>query len=97
MRPRPDAAEKVQPRPVLVAVADASMRPRPDAAEKAAIKEPASDFGDASMRPRPDAAEKTGAAAAEGRVRESFNEAAARCRGKAPSRSTVGGWFWLLQ
>ena len=36
----------------------------------------------ASMRPRPDAAENAAPAAAAERLERSFNEAAARCRGK---------------
>ena len=82
MRPRPDAAEKVADRRRILVLPRASMRPRPDAAEKMlrrAIEHPP---GAASMRPRPDAAEKVLVAAVAPRRPASFNEAAARCRGK---------------
>ena len=61
----------------------ASMRPRPDAAENLRqLKHyPRLDLL-ASMRPRPDAAENTPAEVMERLRISSFNEAAARCRGK---------------
>ena len=67
------------------AIADtevASMRPRPDAAEN--LRDAKLEGGDvvASMRPRPDAAENARRHTPENGCPASFNEAAARCRGK---------------
>ena len=63
----------------------ASMRPRPDAAENKRWHERCVAAEEASMRPRPDAAENDSAPAAGSRCTASFNEAAARCRGKRAS------------
>ena len=61
---------------------EASMRPRPDAAENQQKCQVRRVAGGASMRPRPDAAENWRAARTDRAGRRSFNEAAARCRGK---------------
>ena len=61
---------------------DASMRPRPDAAENRHRRSSWRRATTASMRPRPDAAENTARPAAAEYRPGSFNEAAARCRGK---------------
>ena len=83
MRPRPDAAEN----PVLdvraLAQARASMRPRPDAAENLPRdRDRERRHHGASMRPRPDAAENSTPGFPRRGSGRSFNEAAARCRGK---------------
>ena len=63
----------------------ASMRPRPDAAENRPLAMVALKTSVASMRPRPDAAENGGARSLTTPTTPSFNEAAARCRGKRTS------------
>ena len=96
MRPRPDAAEKDLEIDGDLEVAVASMRPRPDAAEKRIQAERDSYVRLASMRPRPDAAEKMYNSDVSMRDGIGFNEAAARCRGKARCRSTPApAWYWL--
>ena len=60
----------------------ASMRPRPDAAENSASSPFATTSDAASMRPRPDAAENSRWRDRRRTSSPSFNEAAARCRGK---------------
>ena len=83
MRPRPDAAENGRARePGARHPGCASMRPRPDAAENPArqLLQPGAQI--ASMRPRPDAAENAVSVPRTARAARSFNEAAARCRGK---------------
>ena len=63
--------------------AHASMRPRPDAAENSGRRSAATVRDRASMRPRPDAAEnERSLLLASPAMIASFNEAAARCRGK---------------
>ena len=66
----------------------ASMRPRPDAAENGPHRRaPHPAPARASMRPRPDAAENPHRDVRRPRAqRSSFNEAAARCRGKLAGR-----------
>ena len=58
------------------------MRPRPDTAENAVSHVVWSDWNTASMRPRPDTAENMGRAILDLATWASFNEAAARYRGK---------------
>ena len=82
MRPRPDAAENARRRVGVIPGAAASMRPRPDAAENCEEAGCLACRPAASMRPRPDAAENSPIPAASTRGGTSFNEAAARCRGK---------------
>ena len=70
----------------------ASMRPRPDAAENTPQQpQPDPIPQPASMRPRPDAAENREAQVFQGSGRPSFNEAAARCRGKPPGAAAARG------
>ena len=69
----------------------ASMRPRPDAAENLTGEGRDIVPGLASMRPRPDAAENDDAGRNERRSTWSFNEAAARCRGKRTTASARSG------
>ena len=69
----------------------ASMRPRPDAAEKDPVAHLLSRYRRASMRPRPDAAEKPRPPRRPRPRRSCFNEAAARCRGKADRRRPGAG------
>ena len=86
MRPRPDAAENARGASGRRARdRRASMRPRPDAAENLHLRcRPRAPFR-ASMRPRPDAAENSDGSTSRTGRSASFNEAAARCRGK-PAR-----------
>ena len=76
---------------MCAAATRASMRPRPDAAENVAAHRSPRRRLPASMRPRPDAAEN----GLSGRVplpeAHSFNEAAARCRGKRSRGSRCPG------
>ena len=58
------------------------MRPRPDAAENGSAAVSAQRRIRASMRPRPDAAENRIRSTGTSWCHVSFNEAAARCRGK---------------
>ena len=67
---------------------DASMRPRPDAAENRDATLAFDRDRLASMRPRPDAAENFAAVEPAGIRCASFNEAAARCRGKPAAAQT---------
>ena len=85
MRPRPDAAENDRRDPRGGGECRASMRPRPDAAENAPHRAGVRGAVGASMRPRPDAAEN-GTTQEWIWTRKSFNEAAARCRGKPDRR-----------
>ena len=65
----------------------ASMRPRPDAAENGPCSaELNAAHVHASMRPRPDAAENAAGMPPRRDPDPSFNEAAARCRGKLPGQ-----------
>ena len=75
---------KTRPRqPGRAAGRGASMRPRPDAAENILVRDGHhAAGGGASMRPRPDAAENGGGRGRSEEREASFNEAAARCRGK---------------
>ena len=89
--------KRFQSRPTRARVDVASMRPRPDAAEN----DGAHVYGDvplvASMRPRPDAAENVARAVMSAKYRPSFNEAAARCRGKPVQPSAGGPSITMLQ
>ena len=85
MRPRPDAAENFWDMLTSRLSLPASMRPRPDAAENADYRELLDARLRASMRPRPDAAENNAAGLVSAAAAPSFNEAAARCRGKLRS------------
>ena len=82
MRPRPDAAENSVDARRLGDEEAASMRPRPDAAENLQRQRAREVEAAASMRPRPDAAENRGVGRVSRSPAGSFNEAAARCRGK---------------
>ena len=73
------------------------MRPRPDAAENGHDAGRGDLAGGASMRPRPDAAENTRSVSRTARCRCSFNEAAARCRGKQNTRIAMRGSNAVLQ
>ena len=88
MRPRPDAAENGDRGRLGRRGHRASMRPRPDAAENGRRHHVRVGGAAASMRPRPDAAENVGGTVARRSTPQSFNEAAARCRGK-PARIAV--------
>ena len=68
---------------------NASMRPRPDAAENHERGAQRVVPAGASMRPRPDAAENRASSASMDRRHWSFNEAAARCRGKPPRPGSI--------
>ena len=85
-----EAAARCRGKPQSWAVStrksNASMRPRPDAAENADLLPALSPDGRASMRPRPDAAENTSFGRTAVSIRNRFNEAAARCRGKRARR-----------
>ena len=98
MRPRPDAAENVEPERDRRLFPGASMRPRPDAAENLHYPFLIAAAATASMRPRPDAAEnRSGSPWNCPREGRSFNEAAARCRGKPAPGSYCPGRDSQLQ
>ena len=73
------------------------MRPRPDAAENVAGGRVHPGHGRASMRPRPDAAENGCRRNSACRGSRSFNEAAARCRGKPGASPGAGASSAELQ
>ena len=97
MRPRPDAAENVGAPAGVQGPPLASMRPRPDAAENLDSSPDVEMPYYASMRPRPDAAENAWVQRRRGERPSSFNEAAARCRGKPEPRHAVVVDMALLQ